>query len=180
VAQELPTEEELRALPRRAIVAYAARCARRVQPLYRSKHERHVQAVERAIALAERFAKGEPPRVGEASEATLADVRAADAAADAAVPGYATAGAAATYALLPLAARGDYERLRSICPQGFPEVGDSIDPGENGPLGPLWPARRLAGRARVERGWRRGGGRVRPPGKVATIRWHAFTRRSRG
>ena len=72
MAEGLPTRDELAALPRRANVAFAARCARRVQPLYRSKYKRHVQAVERAIAMAERFAKGEPLRVGEASEASLA------------------------------------------------------------------------------------------------------------
>jgi len=165
VAEELPTEEELRALPRRAIVAYAARCARYVQPLYRSKDERHVQAVEDAIALAERFAKGEPPRAGEASEAILAmvladsyaayaaraaakAVYAADADAEAARAG-ANAARAAAFAggpaadaarrLLVISARADYERLRSICPQGFGELGEPIDPGENGPLGPLCP-----------------------------------------
>ena len=183
MAEELPTKEELRALPRRAIVAYAARCARRVQPLYRSRDKRRVQAVDDAIALAEWFAKGEPLIVGEASEGGLPDVmygagaafaaafaaaraaraafadpaaaaadasKGAAAAADAAIyllgdDALANAAAAAARAadaargLLVVAARADYERLRSICRQALPELGDPIDPGENGPMGPLWP-----------------------------------------
>jgi len=31
---DIPEEEDLKKLPRWAIVAFAARCARRVQPLY--------------------------------------------------------------------------------------------------------------------------------------------------
>jgi hypothetical protein len=53
----LPTEEELRTLPRWAVVAYAARCARRVQPLFThywpDAPREHVEAVDRAITLAE-------------------------------------------------------------------------------------------------------------------------------
>lgn len=55
-----PTEDELRKLPLGAIVAYAARCARRVQPLYgraagAAKPTKHEAAIEWAISLAENF-----------------------------------------------------------------------------------------------------------------------------
>lgn len=58
--ETLPTPANLRLLPQRAIVAYAARCARRVQPLYKlrsdvANREFLVAAVDRAIAVAERF-----------------------------------------------------------------------------------------------------------------------------
>ena len=57
---ELPTTEDLQKLPLEAIVAYAARCARRVQPLYgraagMAEFPKHEAAVEWAILLAERF-----------------------------------------------------------------------------------------------------------------------------
>lgn len=54
----LPVEEDLRRLSSRAIVAYAARCARRVQALCHSDDAAHLQAIERAIVIAERFAQG--------------------------------------------------------------------------------------------------------------------------
>lgn len=51
----LPTRADLRVLPRWARVAYAARCAQRVQPLFvkfwPNAPERHVDAINRAIAL---------------------------------------------------------------------------------------------------------------------------------
>lgn len=58
----LPTEEELATLPRWACVAFAARCARRVQPLF--KHfwpgapEKHVAAIDAAITTIELSAIG--------------------------------------------------------------------------------------------------------------------------
>jgi hypothetical protein len=59
----LPAEEELTHLPRRAVVAFAARCARRVFPLFGPAEripdfERHRAAVWQAIAAAEAFAAG--------------------------------------------------------------------------------------------------------------------------
>ncbi len=57
----------LSTLPVRALAAFAARCARRVRPLFGS-HLPGVDAVEYAIVVAERFASGvtvtedEPPR----------------------------------------------------------------------------------------------------------------------
>ncbi len=55
---ELPTEEELSRLTLRAIVAYAARCARRVQPLFTTDNAEHIEDVDRAIRVAEAFARG--------------------------------------------------------------------------------------------------------------------------
>ena len=50
----LPTEEELRKLPLRGIVAYAVRCGRRVQPLYRPSadlDEETLRIRERTLGL---------------------------------------------------------------------------------------------------------------------------------
>ncbi len=56
----LPTREELQGLPRWARVAFAARCARRVQPLFKllwpEAPRKHIAAVDRAITLAELLA----------------------------------------------------------------------------------------------------------------------------
>ena len=56
---QLPTEDDIKQLPRWARVAFAARCARRAQPLFK-KHcpdapEKHDIAIETAISLAEQF-----------------------------------------------------------------------------------------------------------------------------
>ena len=52
----LPTEEEIVKLSRRAIVAFATRCARRVQPLFSltwpDSPKKNKEAVENAIQLA--------------------------------------------------------------------------------------------------------------------------------
>ena len=58
--RELPSEEEIGKLPRWAQVAFAARCARRVQPLFKAEWPdapaEQVEAVERAIRAAEESA----------------------------------------------------------------------------------------------------------------------------
>ena len=60
---------DLKQLPLRALVAYAARCARRVQSLY-APPEGHPEAadcqaaLEAAIRVAEQFASGEEPEPG--------------------------------------------------------------------------------------------------------------------
>lgn len=58
----LPSEEELLAVPRLALVAFAGRCARRVAPLYRyhwpAAGQARIDAVERATAFAEQVAGG--------------------------------------------------------------------------------------------------------------------------
>jgi hypothetical protein len=60
------TKEELQTLPRWAIVAFAARCARRVQPLFTHSWKEapmsYVDAVDRAISMAEAAAKGRAAR----------------------------------------------------------------------------------------------------------------------
>lgn len=54
---KVPSEDEIRELPRWARVAFAARCARRVQPLFlrfwKNAPRESVEAIERAIAFAE-------------------------------------------------------------------------------------------------------------------------------
>jgi hypothetical protein len=60
------TVEDLKGLPLRAIVAWAARCARRVPPLIpppegRPETDRHRVAVEAALRMAEDFARGAVP-----------------------------------------------------------------------------------------------------------------------
>jgi hypothetical protein len=62
------TVEQLKALPLRAIVAFAARCARRVEPLAQlpeghPQRESRREAVEAALRMAESFARGtdDPP-----------------------------------------------------------------------------------------------------------------------
>jgi len=54
---EVPTIDEIGKLPLRAIVAFAARCARRVQPLYQKTITLdRTKALNHAIEEAERFA----------------------------------------------------------------------------------------------------------------------------
>ena len=45
-----------------------------------------------------------------------------------------------TLDLVASALRGDVDRLRSLAPGASKELGVAIDPAEDGPLGPLWPA----------------------------------------
>lgn len=70
------SKEELTRLSRRAIVAFAVRCARRVQPLYRShasysndERRQQVLVVDRAIRVAEGYAFGATDVVTEATSA---------------------------------------------------------------------------------------------------------------
>jgi hypothetical protein len=79
------TEEDLKRLPLRAIVAFAARCARRVRPLYRLPTDdpgaaEHEHAVERVLKMAESFAAGERSVVAESNDTRAAAARAAGAA----------------------------------------------------------------------------------------------------
>ncbi len=56
MADALPSEDQLRGLPPRALVAYAMRCARRVQPLVnypRVNRDQHLLNVQRALTLVE-------------------------------------------------------------------------------------------------------------------------------
>jgi hypothetical protein len=106
--------ERLARLPHHAVVAFAARCARRVQPLTHILPQQDRDAIDRALAGAEAFAKG------------AADARAAHAAAAAA-----RAARAAT--------SRDLDRLIALNPGAPDALGAPIDPSEAGPLGPLWP-----------------------------------------
>lgn len=95
---ELITKSELRWLPRRACIAFAARCARRVQPLYAHFWPQatmsYQDAVDQAMEAAERYAFG----VGDAVTADIVHRAndAAYAAADQAHIAYAAAERAAT------------------------------------------------------------------------------------
>jgi hypothetical protein len=144
------TEDELRKLPLRAIVAFAGRCARRVQPLYSvaagaSDRLTHIHSVDRAINVAEIWAGG---GAADDAAARAADDARAAANADAAAADDATAAFAAGLAALAAdaaaraaddAARRDYEALLALQLGDFPELGRPIDPSEAGPLGSFWP-----------------------------------------
>jgi hypothetical protein len=201
----LPTVDELKTLPLRAIVSYAVRCARRVQPLYWqarevAHREKHEAAIETALTITEQFCRGEHIAAADAADAARAAEAAADAAdaveaaaeaaeaaaeaARAARAGTASRAAAAAFAgatagvtaaiartadaadaaraaraafsgatagvtaataraagkAAIAAARADYYRLVSVNLEGYPDLGQPIDPTENGPLGPLWSA----------------------------------------
>lgn len=182
--RELPTEDDLKTLPLRAIVAYAVRCAKRVQPLYAGAawlpgFAEHEAAVERAISLAQNFCLGQDvSAIDDAVAAAAAAEAAAWVAADAAkaaafAAAYAAYAAnaanAATYAadeavdaaiaaadaeaeayadddlcadntrVAARAAKTDIDRLLQLNLGTYPELGQRIDPTENGPLGLLWP-----------------------------------------
>jgi hypothetical protein len=75
---ELPdfTVEHIKSLPLRAIVAFAARCARQVEPLAQlpeghPQRESRREAVEAALGMAEAFAKGADGSPDESVVATL-------------------------------------------------------------------------------------------------------------
>jgi hypothetical protein len=119
--EQLPTREDLTKLPLRAIVAYAARSARRVQSMYvdsRAPAKRKLH-LEQAISLVEEFCLGRdiPAAFGAAAYAYYAD--------DA----------------LIRAGRTDYDRLLELNLGAYPELGQPINPTSEGPLGPLWQGR---------------------------------------
>ncbi len=67
---ELPSHEELAQLPRRALVAYAVRCARRVQPLMLTLGNANLpQIVERTLYLVTRYAQGQSAGVNDIRDA---------------------------------------------------------------------------------------------------------------
>ncbi len=92
--------ERLTKLPHHAVVAFAARCARRVQPLTHVLPQQDRDAIDRAITSAEVFAKG-------AAEARAAEARAATRADDARAAAARAAAAAWTAARAADAARAD-------------------------------------------------------------------------
>lgn len=186
IRSELPTQNDLEKLPLGAIVAYAVRCARRVQPLYGraagiAELAKHEAAVGWAISLAEDFCLShvvnaaaydaayvartsvEAVDARDAARAAAAAARAAAYAFDVprsavydravyasrvaaeAVDGAKAAARAADHAsdgarVVEAAARADFDRLLELNQGTYPKLGQPIDPTENGPLGPLWPA----------------------------------------
>ncbi len=60
---EVPSQKEIATLPRSAQVAFAVRCARRVQPLFTffwpGAPQKNIDGVEKAISIAEQFAAGD-------------------------------------------------------------------------------------------------------------------------
>jgi hypothetical protein len=73
------TRERLAQLPHHAVVAFAARCARRVQPLTHALPQQGRDAIDRAIASAKAFAKGTAAAAAD-DAAARADAARADAA----------------------------------------------------------------------------------------------------
>ena len=98
-----PSENEMGQLPLRALVAFAVRCARRVQPLFtlpddHPEKQKHIAAVERASRTAEAFAQGIPEADRDAAWAAARAAWAASMTSDAAglPPNAAWAAAAAS------------------------------------------------------------------------------------
>lgn len=69
------TKDDLSKIPLRAMVAWAARCARRVQPLYHvdglsaKKEHKHVSAIDQVIGAAEAFANSVDDKTFEGTRA---------------------------------------------------------------------------------------------------------------
>ncbi len=118
-------------MTQRAIVAYAARCARRVQPLYRSENNRLVKDVDKAICVAEGFARGDAAAyLTSAAAARDAARDAAHAAAHAARAAAAAARAAAGYDVGDAfaASATDAAHAAHAAISDAAEVGDIITP----------------------------------------------------
>jgi hypothetical protein len=77
----LPTQEEIAALPRWAKVAFAARCTRRVLPVFKhnwpAAPKKHLDAVKKAVEVAERAASAAYASAAGASAAARAAAYAA-------------------------------------------------------------------------------------------------------
>jgi hypothetical protein len=162
----IPTEDEIRRLPLRARIAFAARCARRVQPLFQhllpDAPEKYRTAVAKAIDLAETVATryvasaaraDAAVAYGYATAAAAADAAAAAAdaaaaAADAAADAATVARAAATAARAAEAAeaaddaralaliRQDFDLLRRLATE---KKWDDETPVPPTAFGPMWP-----------------------------------------
>lgn len=100
----LPTEAEIRQLPRWAQVAFAARCARLALPLFKQHRpdapREHVEAIERAVRDAEESAARATKVAGDVADAVICDARDATVGAAATSEAYYAASAVleATYA----------------------------------------------------------------------------------
>ncbi|QDU46732.1 hypothetical protein Mal52_52540 [Symmachiella dynata] len=177
--------EQLRRLPLRALVAFASRCARRIQPQYVLENDHPTKqtstnSINAAIRVAEEFAMGGSVDAKKAATATRDAEEAYAAAQDpefaspeavhAAKAALAAVGAAnicfavkasqgmdkevwvaveiagesmiAAMADEETASRAlafDLETLAELELGEFPEWGETVDPMEDGPLGPLVP-----------------------------------------
>lgn len=78
----LPTPDDLRKLPPQAVLAFAARCCRRIQPLYELPlQQTHETSLEAPLRAAESFAKGDgAATAADASRLAAALAHAANAA----------------------------------------------------------------------------------------------------
>ena len=115
--------------------------------------ERAADAAGRAATLARSFAGGSAVALAAGAAQAAAQAAAAvedfwtqpdsaDRVAQAATYAAGRAGRAVSadrYAAVSAAARADYDGLLSLNLGTYPELGQPIDPTENGPLGPLWP-----------------------------------------
>jgi hypothetical protein len=114
ISIQLPTLDDLKQLALGAIVAYAARSARRVQPLYgcpgdAAERAEHEAAVEGAIALAEAFCHSHEAKTSAYGAAYAAREAATDERARAAARAASGAARAAAYAFdLPKSAVYDH------------------------------------------------------------------------
>ena len=163
---DLPTLEDIQKLPRWARVAFAARCARRVQPLFAARRPgataKDIAAVDHAISRAEQSAGGAvstadayvtaagdaaqayaaAPEVDAAALVARAATRAAystaayTSAAAAAYTAYTDAAEATEAAEAAAAIRCDYDLL---CALSQREAWDDDSPVPPALFGPLWP-----------------------------------------
>ena len=171
-AVTLPSKEELQELPLRAIVAYAVRAGRRVQPLFELPDKspnrlQHMLAIDRALATTEAFVTDQGVVAVEAAYAAAMDAsevderrkgavavafsvaKAAAAAVDSLLATTAAAQSAnyaayaarlhGTEAMVVVAARQDFERLKARGLGVYPEAGQRFSLSTRSFLGKLWP-----------------------------------------
>ena len=154
----LPSKKELEELPTRAVVAYAVRNARRVQPLFQENseienHKKQTRLINKAITLSQHWVNGENVSSEDLAIAkgivyhttdSTAYFATASASASSHTAAYAYAYEAANAACNVIkpagsinvtAANADFQKLVSLNLTDD----DSIDASENGPLGPYWP-----------------------------------------
>lgn len=182
---DIPTQEEIAKLPRLAIVAFAARCARRVQPLF-GGGEKHTTAVRIAIEVSEQCAAGNEATdphtaahgarvgtgsavaatAGSAAAASYAATSAGNATAmSAAKPAAAAASCAASSvdyakeAATTAAIRRDFDLLLEASER---ENWDDDTPVPPEFFGPMWPDGE-------PEGWPKGEGRSHPPAKTVFV-----------
>lgn len=189
----LPSKDELARLPRRALMAFAGRCARRLQPLFTHSWpgapKEHVEAVDRAIALVQTSAvspvsTSDLAAAAKAAYAAAADAKgglaalaayaAADAAAfadafgdafgDAAVDAAdAAANAVYDHADATAVMRRDYELLSAAAKREAWNDDTSVPPEF---FGPLWPDGEPEGWPEDEKGTPKSFGMVIDPGEA--------------